>query len=83
MRHLLTSAMSHAVMIIEIPGHAVGRPSDDCAARPVATELDGLLPRIEPHGASLGTAAANLRRNGPIARCCRPPLHHERTQQSP
>ncbi len=76
-------------MIFEVPWHAVRRPSvrrpsDSCAASPVATALDRLLPRIEPHGAGLGTAAANLRRNGPIARRrCRPSLHRERTQQSP
>jgi hypothetical protein len=80
----MTFPMNHAAMIIEVPWHAVRRPSDGCAASPVATALDRLLPRIEPHGASLGTAAANLRRSGPSAcRRCRPSLHRERTQQSP
>ena len=83
MRYLMIFPMSHATMIIEVPWNAVGRPSDGCAASPVATGLGG-LPRIEPHGVGLGTAAANVRRSGPVAcRCCRPPLHHERPQQSP
>lgn len=80
----MTFPLSHAAMIIEVPWHAVRRPFDGCAASPVATALDRLPPPIKPHRAGLGTAAANLRRSGPSAcRRCRPPLHRERTQQSP
>jgi hypothetical protein len=84
MRYLMTFPISHAAIIIEVSWHTVGRPSDDCAASPVPTGLDGLLPGMEPHGTGLDTAAANLWRSGPIAcRCCRTPLHHKRTHQSP
>jgi hypothetical protein len=65
MRYLMTFPISHAAIIIEVSWHTVGRPSDDCAASPVPTGLDGLLPGMEPHGTGVDTAAANLWRSGP------------------
>jgi dodecin len=54
----MTFPISHAAIIIEVSWHTVGRPSDDCAASPVPTGLDGLLLGMEPHGTGLSPLPA-------------------------
>ena len=76
--------MSLAISITEAASHAVGMHSEGCAARPVASSSDGLLRRPERHPAGLVNAAVDVQRSGPAPLyCCRTPLHHEGTQQSP